>query len=74
MRLQKRKGTVDGYEWRCRKQSKDNRHDVVRVLEPRLTSLVIRRRNRVTKTTHELASPRLISITRQQEGFEPQHI
>ncbi|GFV30866.1 hypothetical protein TNCV_4013001 [Trichonephila clavipes] len=30
MRLQKRKGTVDGYEWRCRKQSKDNRHDVVR--------------------------------------------
>ncbi|GFV43250.1 hypothetical protein TNCV_72071 [Trichonephila clavipes] len=31
MRLQKRKGTVDGYEWRCRKQSKDNRHDVVRV-------------------------------------------
>ncbi|GFW03004.1 hypothetical protein TNCV_156241 [Trichonephila clavipes] len=30
MRLQKRKGTVDGYEWRCRNQSKDNRHDVVR--------------------------------------------
>ncbi|GFW98622.1 hypothetical protein TNCV_2758011 [Trichonephila clavipes] len=28
MRLQKR--TVDGYEWRCRNQSKDNRHDVVR--------------------------------------------
>ncbi|GFX42118.1 hypothetical protein TNCV_2135331 [Trichonephila clavipes] len=28
MRLQK--GTVDGYEWRCRNQSKDNRHDVVR--------------------------------------------
>ncbi|GFX94119.1 hypothetical protein TNCV_3414791 [Trichonephila clavipes] len=28
MRLQKRK--VDGYEWRCRNQSKDNRHDVVR--------------------------------------------
>ncbi|GFX59345.1 hypothetical protein TNCV_4633031 [Trichonephila clavipes] len=28
MRL--RKGTVDGYEWRCRNQSKDNRHDVVR--------------------------------------------
>ncbi|GFT93752.1 CCHC-type domain-containing protein [Trichonephila clavipes] len=27
MRLQKR--TVDGYEWRCRNQSKDNRHDVV---------------------------------------------
>ncbi|GFY17379.1 mitotic-spindle organizing protein 2A [Trichonephila clavipes] len=26
----KRKGTVDGYEWRCRNQSKDNRHDVVR--------------------------------------------
>ncbi|GFT30870.1 hypothetical protein TNCV_1682571 [Trichonephila clavipes] len=25
-----RKGTVDGYEWRCRNQSKDNRHDVVR--------------------------------------------
>ncbi|GFX65727.1 hypothetical protein TNCV_4094191 [Trichonephila clavipes] len=24
-------GTVDGYEWRCRNQSKDNRHDVVRV-------------------------------------------
>ncbi|GFS56629.1 hypothetical protein TNCV_1852901 [Trichonephila clavipes] len=24
------KGTVDGYEWRCRNQSKDNRHDVVR--------------------------------------------
>ncbi|GFW05571.1 hypothetical protein TNCV_4983411 [Trichonephila clavipes] len=23
-------GTVDGYEWRCRNQSKDNRHDVVR--------------------------------------------
>ncbi|GFX46298.1 uncharacterized protein TNCV_1372401 [Trichonephila clavipes] len=30
MRLQKRKETVDGYEWRCRNQSKDNRHDVVR--------------------------------------------
>ncbi|GFS64933.1 hypothetical protein TNCV_162881 [Trichonephila clavipes] len=30
MRLQERKGTVDGYEWRCRNQSKDNRHDVVR--------------------------------------------
>ncbi|GFT30873.1 mitotic-spindle organizing protein 2A [Trichonephila clavipes] len=30
MRLQERKRTVDGYEWRCRNQSKDNRHDVVR--------------------------------------------
>ncbi|GFW65833.1 hypothetical protein TNCV_586591 [Trichonephila clavipes] len=30
MCLQKRKGTVDGYEWRCRNQSKDNRHDVAR--------------------------------------------
>ncbi|GFX63745.1 uncharacterized protein TNCV_215451 [Trichonephila clavipes] len=30
MRLQVRKGTVDGYEWRCRNQSKDNLHDVVR--------------------------------------------
>ncbi|GFV23246.1 hypothetical protein TNCV_2033851 [Trichonephila clavipes] len=30
MRLQVRKGTVDGYEWRCRNQSRDNRHDVVR--------------------------------------------
>ncbi|GFV84615.1 mitotic-spindle organizing protein 2A [Trichonephila clavipes] len=30
MRLQERKGTVDGYEWRCRNQSKDNRHDVIR--------------------------------------------
>ncbi|GFW24930.1 uncharacterized protein TNCV_3846641 [Trichonephila clavipes] len=30
MRLQERKGTVDGYEWRCRSQSKDNPHDVVR--------------------------------------------
>ncbi|GFT20328.1 hypothetical protein TNCV_1009291 [Trichonephila clavipes] len=29
MRLQS-VGTVDGYEWRCRNQSKDNRHDVVR--------------------------------------------
>ncbi|GFW73702.1 hypothetical protein TNCV_1541561 [Trichonephila clavipes] len=28
MRL--RKGMVDGYEWRCRNQSKDNRHEVVR--------------------------------------------
>ncbi|GFT64096.1 mariner Mos1 transposase [Trichonephila clavipes] len=28
MRLQKRK--VDSYEWRCRNQSKDNHHDVVR--------------------------------------------
>ncbi|GFS74042.1 uncharacterized protein TNCV_2943221 [Trichonephila clavipes] len=26
----KGKGTVDGYEWPCRNQSKDNRHDVVR--------------------------------------------
>ncbi|GFU43782.1 hypothetical protein TNCV_651881 [Trichonephila clavipes] len=25
-RLQERKGTVDGYEWRCRSQSKDNPH------------------------------------------------
>ncbi|GFV70175.1 mitotic-spindle organizing protein 2A [Trichonephila clavipes] len=30
MRLQERKGTVDGYERRCRSQSKDNPHDVVR--------------------------------------------
>ncbi|GFV35308.1 uncharacterized protein TNCV_3203401 [Trichonephila clavipes] len=30
MRFQERKGTVDGYEWRCRSQSKDNSHDVVR--------------------------------------------
>ncbi|GFU86397.1 uncharacterized protein TNCV_1417491 [Trichonephila clavipes] len=30
MRLQERKGTIDGYEWRCRSQSKDNPHDVVR--------------------------------------------
>ncbi|GFV71598.1 uncharacterized protein TNCV_2890401 [Trichonephila clavipes] len=30
MHLQARKGTVDGYEWRCRNQSKDNRLDVVR--------------------------------------------
>ncbi|GFV41944.1 hypothetical protein TNCV_4140511 [Trichonephila clavipes] len=30
MRLQERKGTVDGYEWRCRSQSKDNPHDDVR--------------------------------------------
>ncbi|GFV39553.1 hypothetical protein TNCV_1367941 [Trichonephila clavipes] len=30
MRLQERKGTVNGYEWRCRSQSKDNPHDVVR--------------------------------------------
>ncbi|GFX55603.1 hypothetical protein TNCV_268911 [Trichonephila clavipes] len=27
----KNEGTVDGYEWRCRNQSKDNRHDIVRV-------------------------------------------
>ncbi|GFY30393.1 hypothetical protein TNCV_4066431 [Trichonephila clavipes] len=33
MRLQKQKETVDGYEWRCRNQSKDNRHDVVRSCE-----------------------------------------
>ncbi|GFV68701.1 mitotic-spindle organizing protein 2A [Trichonephila clavipes] len=32
MRLQERKGTVDGYEWRCRSQSKDNPHDVVRIV------------------------------------------
>ncbi|GFT93595.1 hypothetical protein TNCV_677351 [Trichonephila clavipes] len=25
-----KKGTVNGYGWRCRNQSKDNRHDVVR--------------------------------------------
>ncbi|GFW49782.1 mitotic-spindle organizing protein 2A [Trichonephila clavipes] len=30
MSFQERKGTVDGYEWRCRSQSKDNPHDVVR--------------------------------------------
>ncbi|GFU01405.1 hypothetical protein TNCV_54061 [Trichonephila clavipes] len=30
MRLQERKGTVEGYEWHCRSQSKDNPHDVVR--------------------------------------------
>ncbi|GFV79035.1 uncharacterized protein TNCV_3687421 [Trichonephila clavipes] len=29
MRLQVQKGTVDGFEWRCRNQSKNNRHDVV---------------------------------------------
>ncbi|GFV71856.1 uncharacterized protein TNCV_2457911 [Trichonephila clavipes] len=38
MRLQKRKGTVDGYEWRCRNQSKDNRHDVVRVIKYRFSA------------------------------------
>ncbi|GFX89751.1 hypothetical protein TNCV_3711831 [Trichonephila clavipes] len=30
MSLQERKGTVDDYESRCRSQSKDNPHDVVR--------------------------------------------
>ncbi|GFU86134.1 uncharacterized protein TNCV_367931 [Trichonephila clavipes] len=30
MSLQERKGSVDVYEWRCRSQSKDNPHDVVR--------------------------------------------
>ncbi|GFV61758.1 hypothetical protein TNCV_189151 [Trichonephila clavipes] len=38
MSLQEQKGTVDGYEWRCRSQSKDNPHDVVRsigVVSPR---------------------------------------
>ncbi|GFV57835.1 transposable element Tcb1 transposase [Trichonephila clavipes] len=30
MRLQERKGIVDGYEWRCCSQSKDNPHNVVR--------------------------------------------
>ncbi|GFX55150.1 mitotic-spindle organizing protein 2A [Trichonephila clavipes] len=30
MNSQERKGTVDGYECRCRSQSKDNPHDVVR--------------------------------------------
>ncbi|GFY21568.1 hypothetical protein TNCV_1167131 [Trichonephila clavipes] len=29
MSLQERKGTVNGYERRCRSQSKDNPHDVV---------------------------------------------
>ncbi|GFX19603.1 hypothetical protein TNCV_2075111 [Trichonephila clavipes] len=30
MGLQERKETVDGYQWRCRSQSKDNPHNVVR--------------------------------------------
>ncbi|GFX89756.1 uncharacterized protein TNCV_3711881 [Trichonephila clavipes] len=29
MSLQERKGTVDGYKWRCRSQSKDNPHNVI---------------------------------------------
>ncbi|GFX93227.1 hypothetical protein TNCV_4761061 [Trichonephila clavipes] len=32
MRFQKRKGRIDGYEWRCHRQSKDNPHDVVRIV------------------------------------------
>ncbi|GFS83126.1 mitotic-spindle organizing protein 2A [Trichonephila clavipes] len=32
MRLQERKGMYDVYEWRCRSHSKDNPHDVVRIV------------------------------------------
>ncbi|GFW58205.1 uncharacterized protein TNCV_2633791 [Trichonephila clavipes] len=32
MRLQERNGTVNCYEWRCRSQSKDNPHEVVRIV------------------------------------------
>ncbi|GFY15571.1 uncharacterized protein TNCV_1282191 [Trichonephila clavipes] len=30
MRLVERKGTIDGFEWRCRVQSKENPHFVCR--------------------------------------------
>ncbi|GFU34855.1 hypothetical protein TNCV_3882471, partial [Trichonephila clavipes] len=30
MRLVERKGTMDGFEWRCRVQSKENPHFVCR--------------------------------------------
>ncbi|GFU92996.1 mitotic-spindle organizing protein 2A [Trichonephila clavipes] len=47
------KGTVDGYEWRCRNQSKDNRHDVVRSVrkgtwfsESKLATIIILRLTR----------------------------
>ncbi|GFV95505.1 hypothetical protein TNCV_4575071 [Trichonephila clavipes] len=32
MNLQEPKGLVDGYEWSCRSQSKDNPHDIVRIV------------------------------------------
>ncbi|GFY22128.1 CCHC-type domain-containing protein [Trichonephila clavipes] len=49
MRLQKRK--VDGYEWRCRNQSKDNRHDVVR------KSIIREVRSNLTPLTREKPAP-----------------
>ncbi|GFU52409.1 hypothetical protein TNCV_3959201 [Trichonephila clavipes] len=41
MRLQERKGTVDCYEWRCRSQSKDNPHDVVRIKDGELDKFYV---------------------------------
>ncbi|GFW40302.1 hypothetical protein TNCV_1018601 [Trichonephila clavipes] len=57
MRLQKRKGTVDGYEWRCRNQSKDNRPTSFGV-----GSLVVK-----VGTLCEAA--RLFIVLRSSEGF-----
>ncbi|GFV61757.1 hypothetical protein TNCV_189141 [Trichonephila clavipes] len=34
--LKERKGTVNGYEWRCRSQSKDNPHDGFRSAQTHL--------------------------------------
>ncbi|GFT72677.1 hypothetical protein TNCV_755821 [Trichonephila clavipes] len=59
MRL--RKGTVDGYEWRCRNQSKDNHHDVVRVSPPHalliLSHILINFQVIHHKRIHALAKP-----------------
>ncbi|GFY25047.1 uncharacterized protein TNCV_2692381 [Trichonephila clavipes] len=40
MRLVERKGTIDGFEWRCRVQSKENPHFVCRsILKPWVATL-----------------------------------
>ncbi|GFX55735.1 uncharacterized protein TNCV_3428061 [Trichonephila clavipes] len=55
MRLVERKGTIDGFEWRCRVQSKENPHFVCRSVrkgtwfsDSRLSICVILRLTRLT--------------------------
>ncbi|GFT11984.1 hypothetical protein TNCV_725891 [Trichonephila clavipes] len=52
---------LDGYEWRCRNQSKDNRHDVVRSQPIREQLLSSKPRQKLLKIYHpdEAQKPRL---------------
>ncbi|GFW30129.1 hypothetical protein TNCV_1054401 [Trichonephila clavipes] len=78
MRLVERKGTIDGFEWRCRVQSNENPHfacrSVTTLLEYHCISKIARRNLLVTCTTVTYSTTASLdtSISRnREEGDRP---